>query len=362
METNRHAIKAHRGETFTIDKVFRNKDGSPYIISNAIKNPYLLLSVADSEYAETNRFFRNYWLDLKDFPRFTLTQPLSSEYIQGWSEDSVIPTQQKLDQLLFDTLLTCTIPNEYASYDSEDRTMMGIWTWRDNIVLIDFKLADSVKYSIDFESNGVRYTSISIETANIEGLNTALTQMKYDDTVVMNLQTGDLSNLEWINDAYKVMNIGQSSDLIVEIDGELFAIGPEFAVIEHNGKYLYWNDGWVPYECRFIKTFLSDDTKDWNAQRYLYSIQLAYGVSNREYLESLADEYGIVYSKTVPVDNDWLAPPYMTNKELYESLLKLGYVFGKEYDPEIPIQNVSAITLLPQSELVMLNYPQGGVF
>lgn len=244
METNKHAIKAYRGETFTIDKVIRNLDGSPYIISNELQNPYFLLSVSNSEYAQDNRFSRNYWLSLENFPRFTLTQPLSSKDIIGWTDEEVT----------------------------------------------------------------------------------------------------------------------EFPELIIELGGEMYSITPEFAVIERNGEYLYWNGGWKNYECRLVKTFLSSDTKDWNAQRYLYSIQLAYGVKNREYLESIADSYEIEYSKTIPADDDWDAKDYLSDKQLYTKLTDLGHKFPSGYNWDMPIANVSTVSILPQTELTIINYPQGGVF
>lgn len=64
-----------RGETFTIDKSVRNRDGSPYIVSNQYIKPYVLLSVASSKYEQEGRYLLNFWIDLKNLPRFENTVP-----------------------------------------------------------------------------------------------------------------------------------------------------------------------------------------------------------------------------------------------------------------------------------------------
>lgn len=74
MKTFNNELTIRRGETFTIDKTIQNKDGSPYIISSKLKNPYFLITVSTTRYQQENRYLSNYWLDLSDYPRFLSTQ------------------------------------------------------------------------------------------------------------------------------------------------------------------------------------------------------------------------------------------------------------------------------------------------
>lgn len=351
METNRHSIKAYRGETFTVDKVLRNKDGSPYIISNELPNPYLLLSVSSSEYAQKDRIIRNYWLSLENFPRFTLTQPINSSEISGWSSTAKFPSTQVVVSELFNTIVT----NMTGGITDSSNGVGGNWEWNKNLNSSDFYMLNGVSYDFSFISNGTKYDSISINIGD-EGVN-----LYYGDTLVMSLKSTDNIPI-WVKEKYKKLKVCIISDtLMVNINGQYYAIGPEFAVIKNGNKYIYWDNGWKDYECRFIKTFFSHDTKDWPAQRYLYSMQLAYGTSNREQLEALADYYGISYSKSV-VEYDWDLPPYKSNKELYEELVALGHKFPDDYDYNIPLYNVSSVSLLSDSELTIVNYAQGGVY
>lgn len=350
MESNRHAIKAYRGETFTIDKVLRNKDGSPYIISNEIKNPYLLISVVNASHSQENRFFRNYWLDLQNYPRFTLNRPLDSSEISGWSRESKFPTEQVISSVLFNVLSECTI---LGTFNSASKGVAGTLVWRDGLTKSQIALVNNTVYPFVFTSNGTRFNNIKIESS------TAELKLYYDN--VLALVIDDDGN-HWQSESYMHMTVNIiSPDMFVTINGNNYAIGPEFAVVKDGDDYLYWNGDWVPYECRFIKTFLSYDTQDWTAQQYFYSMQLAYGVKNREYLTTLADEYGIKYARSVAEDGV-NGKIYMSNSELYYELCKLGYKFPVNYDPESPICNVSTVSILPASELVILNYAQGGVY
>lgn len=70
-------LVVHRGEAFTIDKTIVNKDGTPYIISSKLNNPYFLISVSTTKYEQQNRYIKNYWLNLANFPKFVSTQPLN---------------------------------------------------------------------------------------------------------------------------------------------------------------------------------------------------------------------------------------------------------------------------------------------
>lgn len=76
-------IKIHRGETFSLQFSIRTENGAPYIISDEIANPYVLLSISDSLHAERGRYVKNYWLSLKNVLRFELTRPLNIKDIKN---------------------------------------------------------------------------------------------------------------------------------------------------------------------------------------------------------------------------------------------------------------------------------------
>ena len=80
MKTFNNEIVIHRNESFTMDKLIENKDGSPYIISSELLNEsdaYFLLTVSSSRYVQNGRYISNYWLSLSDYPLFKNTNPIN---------------------------------------------------------------------------------------------------------------------------------------------------------------------------------------------------------------------------------------------------------------------------------------------
>lgn len=75
MTTQRNEIIVTRGETFSIDKLIVNKDGSPYIIGK-MNNPYFLITIAQSVYNQEGRYLRNYWLQIPEKLIFYSTYPV----------------------------------------------------------------------------------------------------------------------------------------------------------------------------------------------------------------------------------------------------------------------------------------------
>lgn len=90
MRTYGNEIVVQRGESFTIDKSIRTANGDPYIISNHLTNPYIVLTVSSSEHAQNNRYVHNYWL--KGFKTFYLTSPIKlSDILSSASGESLYP-------------------------------------------------------------------------------------------------------------------------------------------------------------------------------------------------------------------------------------------------------------------------------
>ena len=77
MKTLNNILVVHRNETFTMDKLIQNRDGSPYIISFDLENPYWLLTVASTRYDQKDRYIQNWWLDLSSYLRFKSTTPIN---------------------------------------------------------------------------------------------------------------------------------------------------------------------------------------------------------------------------------------------------------------------------------------------
>ncbi len=55
MKIRGNRIEIVRGETFTLDKLVVNQDGSPYIVSSKLSNPKVRIVVSDSLYDDKNK-------------------------------------------------------------------------------------------------------------------------------------------------------------------------------------------------------------------------------------------------------------------------------------------------------------------
>lgn len=64
MKIRGNRIEITQGETFTLDKLIVNEDGSPFIVSSKMSNPHVLISISDSEYDTSGKYVKNYWLPI----------------------------------------------------------------------------------------------------------------------------------------------------------------------------------------------------------------------------------------------------------------------------------------------------------
>ena len=81
MRVTNNELIVRRNETFTLDRLVVNQDGSPYIISSEMQNPYFIISVSNSLYDTENRYLVNFWLPVTT-PRFESTQPVDMTTIK----------------------------------------------------------------------------------------------------------------------------------------------------------------------------------------------------------------------------------------------------------------------------------------
>lgn len=97
MKVFKNELYISAGETFTLQKQIKNKDGSPYIISNKLNNPYWLITVTDTLYDYPNRYVYNKWLKLKNSLRFYKTKPVDLKSL-GYQEWSNLPAGYEGDE------------------------------------------------------------------------------------------------------------------------------------------------------------------------------------------------------------------------------------------------------------------------
>lgn len=250
MRTLNNILVVHRNETFTLDKIVQNRDGSPYIISSELENPYWLLTVSSTRYDQNDRYIQNWWLDLSNYPRFYYTTPVN---------------------------------------------------------LLSFK-----------DSNG----------------NSSFTS--FEDVSSLNSFVGTYFNGQQITEM-------AANDFVYYLEDD-----------EGNRDYKYWSvnlNGWQKYECRIIKLFQQEITRQWVEQTYVYSITLMSGTSMLIYLRQLCINRNLTY-----IDDNSV-------QELYQLLLDDGYEFSEDFNISSPLATfVTVKPILVPTELRVMSDIKGGIY
>lgn len=246
MQMYKNELVIYRGEAFTLDYEIKYQDGTPYIVSNKLDNPYLLLSISNTAFSQNKREVRNYWYPLSDKPRFTLTEPLDIQDFKKAAENG---------------------ESLYSSFDD--------------------------------------ITSFPIKGVYLNG----------------------------------------------EFVSELTAEHAVFSNSLEPGKFKYWKNGkWNDYALRLVQPFTSNDTKEWLAQKYYYTIQLVNGTDLRNYLLTL-------YNESYPNED----ADTFTNYELYNSL-KDTVDFPEDFDITQPLAIIAqSIPLLSPVSITVISYMQGDI-
>lgn len=265
MKTFNNELVVHRGETFSIDKIVQNKDGSPYIVSSELSNPYWLLSVSTTRYEQANRYVKNYWLDLTNFLKFKSTQA-------------------------FDLKSLMNGPNPEASgYGPIYPNGFDDIIARSNI-------------------SGAQYVAGGY-------IGDKMVYLDYDDCVFF----------------------------VENEDGE--RIYKYWSVTEGRGGAEL---GWLDYNCRIVKAFTQDDTRQWVEQSYTYSITLVAGTEMLPYLQGLCSTNGLSTTGSVDV--------------LYDRLLEFGYKFDDKFSITRPLGKFDTYKpILTPTKMSVLSTINGGL-
>lgn len=91
MKTYNEDMILSRNESFVFDRLLKNKDGSPYIISSRLSSPMIRMTVADDNYPSNERYVLNRYLSLKNtineasVPVFYNTRPVRLKNENGYA-------------------------------------------------------------------------------------------------------------------------------------------------------------------------------------------------------------------------------------------------------------------------------------
>lgn len=153
MQVRNNELIVTRGETFTLSKLIENRDGSPYIISSRLNNPYWRITIASSHYEQNDRYVLNKWLELKNLPRFEITQPVNIRSLRP-------------DFAIFDMT---TLPSGYEGDETSGYANRAIFYGKDYDGVIKYKYWEYINNEIgDFSGRWVDYKCPIITTFDTE--------------------------------------------------------------------------------------------------------------------------------------------------------------------------------------------------
>jgi hypothetical protein len=133
MKTYNNELVIKRNETFTLDKLIQNRDGSPYIVSANLANPHFLITISDTTYDVEKRMVIKLWLPIT-FPRFISTVPVNIRDFKQ-TPDGDVSWYDSFDDLtglpsgyLGNNLVTYTDGNEAVFYlDTANGRVYKYW-------------------------------------------------------------------------------------------------------------------------------------------------------------------------------------------------------------------------------------------
>lgn len=114
----------NRGETFTFAQEIVDDDDVPYMLSDTIENPYLLLTVRSDNFRQDGGYIKNFWIDLSSMPTFTYPECMDDTTISD--EDDIANIDEDYQgYLVYETQL-----GKYYYYDSTiDETTEAVKGW-----------------------------------------------------------------------------------------------------------------------------------------------------------------------------------------------------------------------------------------
>lgn len=287
MRLNGNEISIVRGESFSIDRTIVNRDGSPYIVSNRLRNPHILITVADNAFLSKASKVYKYFLSLADAPLFTVTNPVD---IKKTSQDGNVEE----------------FPNDLTLHYSH-----GYWLFEDEA------FGTSPRQDLPGPEYGKPHTMYlngeRFSTVYCRGYNEIEFSRPSATTGADIFKCEENNGPEWSFDEYSTL---QSGEVSVEVnndelsfidvyeDGQIIAMNPKDAIfyLDKNGatQYKYWVPQsetvdsigkWLDYKFRFVKTFNSNVTNQWEPKTYYYSIEL---VSGEDPENGLYDDVNII--------------------------------------------------------------------
>lgn len=180
MKIYKNELVVTRGEAWTYDVKLVNPDGSPFVISSQLQDPYFVFTVATGKYAEYGRYVHHYWCkfvsaasDEGGLRSYFITKPIqltdwntspidTPEIVRIYDEARKIDTHVDWTNLAVYFVELSDGTKEYKYYDASDKSFndyecafriafmsQDTMEWVEQEYNISLKLVDGVEIHID---------------------------------------------------------------------------------------------------------------------------------------------------------------------------------------------------------------------
>lgn len=111
MKTIGNNLSVNRGEVFVFARTIEYSDGRPYVLRSQLENPYLLITVSSNTYRLQGKYFKQYWLDLSEYPKFETAEvkDITSEELEG----NTLPTGYTENTCIYRYMTSSNEPEYY---------------------------------------------------------------------------------------------------------------------------------------------------------------------------------------------------------------------------------------------------------
>lgn len=222
-------------------------------------------------------------------------------------------------------------------YYQQDRMLRNYWlNLANNLLFTNTVAIDITKFKTSAVDGEQCYTSFSdlgtsLPYGYIDGV-------LYDFTADLTGENADEYKSEYATSFYYNYTIF----CVTNVDGSV-----EYKYFQLS-SYSSTSGVYEKYECRFVKTFLKDDTSTWVEQSYVYSINLVAGTDMLTYLKSVATLSEIAYSSDI------------TLTDMFALLLTNNIKFDEHFSTQ-PLGNIDVtIPIITPTKVSVLSSINGG--
>lgn len=135
-----------QGEQITLTFDLKTRDGSPYIVSNQLKNPYYILTITSAHLAQADRYVLNRWCEVPADNCFYCTKPITLSLTVPVSSvnsiTQVLKTNEQRNDALshggYDSYAIYIVDDKYYRWETTSGTTGKLVSYNENVFSVTF--------------------------------------------------------------------------------------------------------------------------------------------------------------------------------------------------------------------------------